>query len=179
MSTVLLSVVILALGPVTPEPPQAPNVVTRESTVTATVDRIERSSRVVTLRSDDNVVRSIYVDPKIAVFDELRVGDVVVIRFAESVIVQVQPNAQPSAVRDTTDEARTARGDQVVTQAKVVVTVENIDSQRMLVSYRMQDGQRAVRGVNDKRLLEGLRPGDRVEITVTRERAVEIQRKKR
>jgi hypothetical protein len=179
MSTVLLSLVILALGPVTPEPPQAPNVVTRESTVTATVDRIERSSRVVTLRSDDNVVRSVYVDPKVAVFDELRVGDVVVIRFVESVIVQVQPNAQPSAVRDTTDEARTARGDQVVTQAKVVVTVENIDSQRMLVSYRMQDGQRAVRGVNDKRLLEGLRPGDRVEITVTRERAVEIQRKKR
>ena len=41
----------------------APNVVTTEPTITATVDHIERSSRVVTLRSAGNVVRTVYVDP--------------------------------------------------------------------------------------------------------------------
>ena len=55
----------------------APNVVTTESSITATVDRIERSSRVVTLRSPGNVVRDVYVDPSVKAFHDLKAGDVV------------------------------------------------------------------------------------------------------
>jgi hypothetical protein len=177
MSTLLLTVVVTGLlGRTAAAPVQAPNVVTRESTLTATVDRIERSSRVVTLRAEGNMMQSVYVDPKVAAFDDLQVGDVVTVRYVESVIVQVRPNAEPSGVRDTTDEARKAGAVQVTAQSKAVITIEKIEG--LLVSYRTQDGQRAARLVSDKRLLEGLRPGDRVEVTLTRERAVEIQRKK-
>jgi hypothetical protein len=180
MFTLLVSVVVTGLlAHAAPVPVQAPNVVTRESTVTATVDRIERSSRVVTFRRESNILQSVYVDPDVAAFDDLQVGDVVTVRYVESVIVQVRPDSQPSGVRDTTDEARKAAGDRVIAQSKVVVTIEKIDVQGLLVSYRTKDGLRAARGVTDKRLLEGLRPGDRVEITLTQERAVDIQRKKR
>ena len=43
-----------------PSPAQVrtPNAVTRESTTTAKVDRIERSSRVLTLRGDGNVFQT-------------------------------------------------------------------------------------------------------------------------
>ena len=82
-------------------------------------------------------------------------------------------------MRDTTDEARKAGGDQVIEQSKAFVTIEKIDVQALIVSYRTKEGLRGARGVTDKRLLEGLRSGDRVEITLTRERAVDIQRKKR
>jgi hypothetical protein len=85
-------------------------------------------------------------------------------------------DAQPS-VRDTTYDARKAGGDRVIEQSQAVVTIENIDFQRLFVSYRTQDGMRAMRAVNDKRLLEALRDGDRIEITLTRERAVDIRRK--
>ena len=37
---------------------------------------------------------------------------------------------------------------------------------------------KAMRVVNDKKLLQGLKAGDRVEITLTRERAISIQRAK-
>jgi hypothetical protein len=71
-----------------------------------------------------------------------------------------------------------AGGDRVIAQSKAFVTIEKIDVQALLVSYRTEDGLRGARSVTDKRLLEGLRPGDRVEITLTRERAVDIQRKR-
>lgn len=179
MTRLLAPALVMALlGQAAPKSAQPPNVVTRESTVTATVDRIERSSRVVTLRGEGNVLQSVYVDPKVAAFGDLKVGDVVTVRYIESVIVQVRPNAKPDGVRDTTEEAKKAAGgDNVIGQTKAVVTIENIDTQTSIVSYRTGNGIRAARLVQDKKLLEGLHPGDRVEITQTRERAVEIRKK--
>jgi len=178
MIRLLLPALVMALlGQAAPQSAQPPNVVTRESTVTATVDRIERSSRVVTLRAEGNILQSVYVDPKVAAFGDLKVGDVVTVRYIESVIVQVRPNAKPDGVRDTTEEAKKAGGDNVIGQTKAVVTIENIDTQTSIVSYRTGNGLRAARLVQDKKLLEGLHTGDRVEITQTRERAVEIRKK--
>jgi len=171
------ALMVALLGQAALESAQPPKAVTRESTVTGTVDRIERSSRVVTFRAaEGNVLQSVYVDPKVAAFADLKVGDVVVVRYIESVIVQVRPNAKAEGVRDTTQEAKKAGGDNVTAQSKAVVTIENIDTQTSIVTYR-QNGVRAARLVNDKRLLEGLHTGDRVEITQTRERAVEIRKK--
>ena len=52
----------------------AANSVTRETTTIATVDRIERSSRVLTAHSEANVVHTFYVDPSVKAFDDLEVG---------------------------------------------------------------------------------------------------------
>lgn len=176
--SILLSIVLAGwLGVSTSPRAQAPNVVTRESTVTGTVASIARSTRVVTFRKQQNVLESIYVDPAVKAFDDLKVGDVVTIRYVESVVVRVRRDAKLSEPRDTTDEARKAGGDSVIHQVKAVVTIEDIDSQRLFVTYRTQDGVRARTAVNDKQLLEGVRAGDRIEITLTRERAVEITRK--
>jgi len=157
----------------------APKVVTSESTVTATVDRIERSSRVVTLRSAGNVLHDVYVDPSVKAFDDLKKGDVVTVRYAESVVVQVRPGAAPSDVRDVTAEAQKGGKTQVTQQLKAVVTVERIDPQGLSIEYRTKDGLKVLRPVTDKRLVEGLHVGDRIEITLTRERAVSVERVRR
>ena len=157
----------------------APKVVATESTITATVDRIERSSRVVTLRSPENVSRSVYVDPAVKAFDDLKVGDVITLRFAESVVVQVRPDAALSDPRDVTAEAQKAGNAQVIQQMRAVVVVERIDPQGLSIEYRTKDGLKAIRPVNNKRLLEGLHVGDRIEVTLTRERAVSIERVRR
>ena len=172
----LLAVVVVLLWPVDRPLAQSPNVVTTETTVKGTVDRIERSIRVVTLRQEGNVLQSVYVDPKVAAFDDLKVGDVVTVRYMESVIVQVRPGATLSDVRDSSEEARKAGNDQVVEQMKTTVKIEEVDSQGLSVTYRTQDNRKMVRRVNDKRLLAGIRVGDRVEVTTTRERAVSIER---
>ena len=177
MSRPLLSAILLILlWPAVHVRAQAPNVVRTETTVKGTVDRIERSIRVVTVRQEGNVVQSIYVDPAIKAFDDLKVGDAVTVRYVESVIVQVRPGAALSDVRDTTDEAKKAGQGQVVQQQKATVTIEEIDSQGLSVTFRTQENRKILRHVKDKRLLAGLRHGDRVEVTMTRERAISIER---
>jgi hypothetical protein len=158
---------------------QAPNVVTSESTMTAKVERIERPSRLVTLRGDDNVLRTIAVDPSIRIFDELHPRDVVKVRYVESVVVQVRPDAALSDVNDTTEAARKAGKEDVFRQLKAVVKIERVDPQGLSIEYRTADGRKILRPVSDKRLLEGVREGDRVEVTLTRERAVSIERVRR
>ena len=170
---------ILCLGSLAgPAAAQSPNTLTRESTITGTVDRIERSSRVVTFRLGSNLLQPVYVDPTITVFDDLRVGDVVTLRYTESVVVQVRPGAKLTDVQDTTEQAQKPRDDQVLQQLKTIVMIEEIDPQRLFVTYRTRDNQRVTRGVQDKKLLEGIRSGDRVEITMTLAHAVSIERRR-
>jgi hypothetical protein len=157
----------------------APNVVTREATVTATVDRIERSLRIVMLRSEGSVLQTVYVDPSVKTFDDLKTGDVVTVHYAESVVVQVRPGGTLSGARDSTADAQKGGNEQVYQQFKAVVKLEAIDPQGLSIEYRTQDGMKILRPVTDKRLLEGLRVGDQIEVTLTRERAMSIERIRR
>jgi hypothetical protein len=155
---------------------QAPNVVTRESTTKATIEQIDKSIRVVTLHGDDNAIQSIYVDPSVKAFADLKVGDVVTVRYVESAVVQVRRNATLAEAHDTTEEARKAGKADIIQQTKAVVTVENIDSQGQTITYRTRDDRKMMHVVPDKKLLEGLHHGDRIEVTLTRERAISIER---
>ena len=173
--SMLSALVVTLLSPAVQAQAPAPNVVATESTITATVDRIERSSRVVTLRSAGNVLRTDYVDPSVKAFDDLKAGDVITLRFAESIVVQVRPGAALSDERDLTAEAQKAGNKQVIQQLRAVVIVEAIDAQGLSIEYRTKDGRKVVRPVTDKRLLEGLHVGDSIEVTLTRERAVSVE----
>jgi hypothetical protein len=178
MSRLLTSTLALGLLWLSvPAGAQGQNVVTHESTTTAKVDRIERSTRVVTLHGEGNAIQSVYVDPAVKAFDELKVGDVVTVRYVESVVVRVRRDAKLSDVRDSTEEARKAGNRDVIEQLKAVVTVEDVDPQGHSITYRTKDGQKMMRVVDDKKLVEGLHPGDRIEVTRTRERAISIERR--
>jgi hypothetical protein len=156
----------------------AQNVVTRESVVSATVERIERATRLVTLHGEQNEMLTVYVDPAVRTLDELQTGDRVTVRYVESVVVEVKPNAAPTDARDTTADAQKAGKKDVFEQQTAVVTIDSIDSQLQSVVYRNAAGDKMMRVVSDPRLLKGLRPGDRVRVTVTRERAIQIDRRR-
>jgi hypothetical protein len=157
---------------------QAPNSVTRETTTIATVDRVERSSRVLTAHSEGNVVHSLYVEPSVKAFDNVKVGDVITVRYTESVIVQVRPNAKLTELQDTTAAEHKAGNSSVVQQQKLIVIIDDIDSQGLFVTYRTHDNRRGLHAVQNKELLKGVRRGDRIEITLTQARAVSIERKR-
>ena len=103
----------------------------------------------------------------------------ITVRYAESVVVQVRPGAELSDPRDVTAEAQKAGKKQVIQQLRAVVTVEGIDPQGLSIEYRTKDGLKVIRPLTDTRLLEGLHVGDRIEVTLTRERAVSIERVRR
>lgn len=179
LKQMLLSFVIVPASLAVAAQGQSPNTVTRQTTATATVDRIDKSTRMLTLRRPENSLQMVYVEPSVKEFDDLKVGDVITVNYLESIVVQVRPGAALSTPRDTTEDARKAGGQNVTAQEKVVVTVDSVNPQDQTIVYRTADGMRAVRYVAEKTLLQGLRTGDRIEVTLTRERAIRIERARR
>jgi len=147
--------------------------------VTGRVERVDVFSRSLTLKTADGIAHTVYVGPELAVFRELKTGDNVLVRIVESVIVEARPGAKPTALMDTTAAAKkapeAAQGD-VLQQLKAVVTIESVDLPTQMVVYKGGDNRRVQRQVGDPRLLDGLKAGDVVEITYTRERAIALQR---
>jgi hypothetical protein len=175
-SVALLSASLLAM----PIQSQEPKSSVREVvTVAGTVERTDRSTRTLTLRTSHNTTQMITVAPDLKLFDELQTGDKITVRLSESVIVAVAPGAKPSMPVDTTASATPtdpSERREVLQQLKAACTVESIDRGQNLLVYKTADNRRAIRAVIDPRLLDGLKPGDVIEITYTRERAIDLQR---
>jgi hypothetical protein len=146
--------------------------------VTGTVERAERSTRTLTVRTSPDTTQVVTVAPDLKLFDELKAGDRITVRVSESLIVAVRPGTRPSVPVDTTASApRDPSGkSDVIQQLKAAVIVESVDRSQNVVVYKTADNMRATRGVLNPHLLDGLKPGDVVEITYTRERAVDLQR---
>ena len=147
--------------------------------VTARVERVDITTRSLTFRTADGITHAVYVGPELAVFRELKAGDNVLVRIVESVIVEARPGAKTTGILDTTAAAKkapeAAQGD-VLQQLKAVVTIESVDLPTQMIVYKGGDNRRVQRQVRDPQLLDGLKAGDVVEITYTRERAVALQR---
>ena len=153
----------------------AQNTSTKEVTVRATVERIEKSERVVRFRTEGNLLQNIYFDPSVTGFEDLKVGDRVTVRYQQSVVVKVNRNAKLSTERDTTAEAQKA-DPTVILQSTAVVKVESVDMAGHQITYRTADDRQMTQNVEDTKLLEGLHSGDRIEVTLTRAKAVSIQK---
>ncbi|HJZ73498.1 MAG TPA: hypothetical protein VKE51_17265 [Vicinamibacterales bacterium] len=160
--------------------PQAPRTTARDVVaVSARVERVDVFSRSLTLKAADGITHVVYVGPELEVFRELKAGDNVLVRITESVIVESRPGTKATGVIDTTAAAKrapeAASGD-VLQQLKAVVTVESVDLPTQMIVYKGGDNRRVQRQVSDPRLLDGLKAGDVIEITYTRERAIALQR---
>jgi hypothetical protein len=64
----------------------------------------------------------------------------------------------------------------VLQQLKAAVTVESVDAGNHAIVYKTADSRRVIRTVADPRLLDGVKAGDVIEITHTRERVIDLQR---
>jgi Cu/Ag efflux protein CusF len=178
MPLTLLVVLLMGAPGATQEPVASTRDVLR---LIARVDRVDRLGRTLTLRAENGLIHTVYVDPKLTLFDELKSGDTVRVRIMESVVVAVRPNAKPSAVADTTAAAKDAgggRGTDVLQQLKATVTIESVDMETQMVMYKDGNRRTVARYVIDRRLLEGLKQGDVVEVTYTRARAIELERER-
>jgi hypothetical protein len=164
-------------------PPAQPQrgVIQEISAASGEVDDIDRVGRMVTIKSAGAVRYPIYVGPDLPIFDQLKRGDVVTIRFYDSVIVDLTPGARIGPIEVTTEEAQKAldqRGDaQVMNQTKLTVTIDTIDTVTHQVTYHGFDNRQVLRQVQDLRLIEGLKAGDVVTITYTRARAATIEQR--
>ncbi len=168
--TLVLLAVLLAL----PLVAQAQKPVTQTEAVemTATIEAIDHTGRMVTLKDKDGEEETIYCGPEVKRFDELKVGDTVTFKYYESIAYAIRKPGQPSGLPKTGEpkvvHGTGARpGGTIAQQETATVTIKAIDPKVPSVTVLTDDGRKASFKVQDKKNLEGVKVGDKVEVTYT------------
>ena len=148
----------------------------------ATIAAINRTNRVVTLKDAQGNLEDIYCGPEVARFNELKVGDVVTFSYHAAVAYQIVKAGGKTAADSATSmvPGRGAKPSGTVTQQqKMTVTVEAIDAAAPSITVREANGHRIAAKVEDKKNLEGIKVGDKVELTLTKALMVTVESAKK
>jgi Cu/Ag efflux protein CusF len=140
--------------------------------VTAKIEAIDKTARLVTLKDKEGDTETIKCGPEVKRFDELKVGDTVTFRYYESIAYSIrkpgQPSGLPAQTEPTVTRGQGARpGGTIAQQETATVTVKAIDPKVPSVTVLTEDGRTVSFKVDDKKRLEGVNVGDKVEITYT------------
>lgn len=144
---------------------------------TFTIEAIDSSARLVTLKDAKGEMETIYCGPEVERFDALKVGDTVTFRYYESVVYAIQkPGSTPAA--GGTGIVRTPGqkpGGTISQQMTATVTVNAIDTKVPSVTITTEDGRKMSFKVENPKNLEGVKVGDKVEITYTQALAISVK----
>ncbi len=143
---------------------------TRSVTVKATIEAIDKTNRIITLKGPKGNLVDVQATEKIQRFDELKVGDVITATYSESIAIRVRRPGEPAPEKDKTivkPVSGGAPGSTITDQKTVTVTVEEIDRAAPSVTVKDPDGNLFSFRIRDVKNLEGLKIGDKVDITYT------------
>ena len=148
--------------------------------MTATIEAIDHANRVITLKDKDGNTESVLAGPQIKRFDELKVGQKVTFRYHESVVYQIRKPGEAAAPTAAGEETLVrGEGDKpsatIARQDTATVTVKSIDAKVPSVTVATDDGHLLSMKVSDRKNLEGVAVGDRVEITYTAALAIAVK----
>jgi hypothetical protein len=148
------------------------------TTATATIQAIDSTLHTVTLRNDKGEEDTFAVGPAVARFNELKVGDKVKMTYYESLVFQVRKPGDASNQASYDAALTRAKGERpagtVTTQEKRTVTVKAVDPSVPSITVVTEGGRNITRKIEDKKDLEGVKVGDRIDITYTQALLTEI-----
>jgi len=139
-------------------------------TATATITAIDSTTRSVTLRNDKGEEDTFTAGPDVTRFNQLKVGDKIRLTYHESLVLQLRkPGAASNSTSDTVAAGRTQAvpGGAVATQQTRTVTVKAVDPKVPSITVTTPDGRTVTRKVEDKKNIENVAVGDRIDITYT------------
>lgn len=152
--------------------------------LTATVEAINVDTRMVTLRSGDNVV-SFTVDKKVKRLNEFKVGDKIMVKYYISLATDIreptpEEKKNPLVILEGTGkappDATPAAGG--LRQIRAVVTVEGIDRAAERVTVKGPRGKTVTIHVLDPSRLDMVSLGSTVIVTYTEALAVSLEKVK-
>jgi hypothetical protein len=161
----------------TPNPQATADPLSKPVKRTATIEAIDRSARLITLKGEDGTLAIVRADDKMKRFDELKVGDKVTATYYESVVVNVRKPgdpAPPASGASVTPGKGASPGGTIAAQETVSVTVQSIDAKNQSVTVKRQDGGIVSFRVRNPKNIEGVKVGDTVDITFTGALLIEV-----
>ena len=140
------------------------------TTMTATVEAIEQSSRSVTLRDPKGQLRTITVPQSVERFSDVKIGDKLTVTFYDTITIRKKDPGEPDVDTLTGGKTPTAGAKPAGTasiQQTITATIDQIDMNVPSISFKGPRGWAYSSKVKDKKALSQVKVGDRVDIIWT------------
>ncbi len=159
-------------GPQTQSQAGKDKTVTKQDKVTAsvTIKAIDPATRSVTLRAENGDEDTYTVGPEVKRFNQLKVGDTITATYYESLVFQVRKPDAPAAASGAVaggGRLEGVPGGAIGTRETTTVTVKAVDMNVPSITVTTADGRTLTRKIAEKKNLEGVNPGDKIDITYT------------
>jgi Cu/Ag efflux protein CusF len=161
---------------------QAPVTKANVLKISATIQAIDSTTRSITLRDDKGNEDTFTVGDAVQRFNELKVGQKVNITYYESIVFQLLKPGEAgggTSVEAALDRAKSALpAGTVAVQDKATVTVKAVDPAVPSITVTTADGRTVTRKIENKKNIEGVKAGDKIDITFTRALVTSVENAK-
>lgn len=161
---------------------QKPIYESQPRTVTATIEAVDKASRVVTLKTEAGTRLHVTAPPEMEGFNSLRVGDLVSARYFEAIVVRLaRPGTPAPSGEPVTRITRKDRapGSEAFSERTVRATVSAVSTDKPALTLKGEDGAERTMEVTDAAQLKALKPGDVLTVTFYESRLVSVERPKK
>ena len=149
-------------------------------TLTATVEAIDLANQKVTLKGPKGKLLEVKVGDTVKNLPQVSVGDLVVVRYYESIAAQLVKPGTPlgSSMQEAVGTAKPGQMPAGVAGRQVTVTakIEAIDKKAQKVTLKGPEGKTAEVKVPKPKMLEKVKVGDEVLITYTEALAIVVEK---
>ncbi len=140
------------------------------TTITATVEAIDTSTRTLTLKGPKGNYVDVVVPPEAERFSAITVGDSITARCSENIVRRVKRPGEAAVDTDKTDVTRASGskpGATAANQRTMTVTITAIDQAVPSITFTGPNNWTYSSRVEDKKALATVKVGDKVDITWT------------
>jgi hypothetical protein len=145
--------------------------------VSGTVEAIDHTSRVLSLKNAKGEIVTVDVPADVKRFAEIKVGDTITARYYDNVTVRLK---KPGETVVNTDKAAVTPGSgakpagTAATQRTMTAVIEAIDPKVPSITFKGPQGWSYNRHVLDKDVLKQVKVGDKVDFTWTEAVTIEV-----
>jgi Cu/Ag efflux protein CusF len=146
-------------------------------TKTATVEAINYGTRELTVKGPEGKYVTFIASPEVKRFDTLKVGDTIVAKYYENLVIRVKLPGEKdvdSSTAGATPAAGTKPGATVAEQRTITATITEIDPKVPSITFKGPNNWTYSSRVEDKQALAKVKVGDKVDLTWTQAVLVEV-----
>jgi hypothetical protein len=153
--------------------------ITNAVSISASVEAIDKAQRTVTLKGPKGNVKTVTAGPDVRNFDQIKVGDMVVVRYLESLTLTLKKDGKELLTKtEATDAARAKAGEKpagiVGKQVEVTANVIAVDAASQTVM--LKGPQRTVDlRIPDPKQFKLVKVGDQIQATYTEALALSVE----
>jgi hypothetical protein len=153
--------------------------ITNMAKITASVEAIDSAARTVTLKGPRGKVVTLAVGPEVKNFAQVKVGDLVVVRYAEALTLELKKDGKELRQRSEREGSEAARpGERPAAaagrQITVIADVTAVDRKKQVVTLRGPK-QTVELKLRDPKQIKLVKVGDQVEATYQEAMAVSVE----